>query len=504
MSSELGTLLARAVDELSTDGPMDELRAAGLRRIVRRRRVERHSVESVAAVAAAGVVGTAAWFGLDRLSPPPPAHDPTPSVTATPTPTPSATPAPEPTTAPTLAPAVAGVPSAFVAPPDLLEQTGPGWMLASYRPRYVPTDRDDVEQADDQVLHLVSPDGAHYAVVTLPVDPTVDILYWDAGAPRARVRQWTEDERLLMTLTPATSTGWLDLRTGTVTLDGPDFNPTGEFLAVLPDGTELWSENKDYDENIDEDPNPGEEIYAVAPGAQPRLLASDADWRYHLSLDPGAERFAILDAEGVAITSVADGTQQHISLGRPAAECDLVSWLDRTGVLAACRTTTGGTRLLDNAPALYRVDTGDSTVTLVHSFVAGEPIPAFPGAGSYVRDGVVVFASVPVTADTTLDVGAASIGLTMWTADGLSSLPGVPADMSTARTRVRGDVIYVDTRGWAGLPPSADGPVAGSVVAIDTLSGSTTELSSPGRPQDGVARWLGDDLTWWVAGASGG
>lgn len=499
MSSELGTLLARAVDELSTDGPMDELRAAGLRRIVRRRRAQRQSVQSVAGVAAAGVVGTAVWFGLDRAETAPPAHDPTPSVSVTPTPSESSSPTPSATVVATLAPDVAGVPSAFVAPPDLLEQTGPGWMLASYRPRYAPTGDESAERADDQVVHLVSPDGTHYAVATLPLDPTVRILHWDAGAQRARVQLWTDES--ITTHTPAT-TGWLDLRTGTVTLDGPAFNPTGTYLTVLPDGTELWSEDQDFDADTTEDPNPGAEVYAVAPGGQPRLLDANAFWGYPLSLDPGAERFATLDGDGLEITTIADATQQHIGLDRPIDECDVIGWLDDTGVLIACRTSTGGTRLLDNEPALYRVDTGDSTTTLLHRFVAGEPFPAFSGAGSYVRDGVVVFASIPLTADTDLGFAISSRGLAMWSADGISPLPGVPSDMSDASTQVRGDVVYVDTRGWGGLGPNGNGTVAGSVLAIDTVSGTVTELSSPGRPQDGVARWLGGDLSWWVADAS--
>lgn len=90
MSSELDALLARAAGEIEgSTSPLGGTALAQVRRRVHRRRVVRHVGESVAGVAAAGVVGTAVWLGSDRAPTPPASPAPTvtsPAPTADPTP----------------------------------------------------------------------------------------------------------------------------------------------------------------------------------------------------------------------------------------------------------------------------------------------------------------------------------------------------------------------------------------------------------------------------------
>ena len=118
--NELGELLGEAAEELSPTETLDDLGFARMVRSVRRRRVQRHTVESVVGVAAAGVVGTAAWAGL-KYTAPAPADTPAPSVSATPTESPAVLPVPPTFGQVTAAPATAAT----------IADARAGWVLAS-------------------------------------------------------------------------------------------------------------------------------------------------------------------------------------------------------------------------------------------------------------------------------------------------------------------------------------------------------------------------------------
>ncbi|WP_456845190.1 hypothetical protein, partial [Cellulomonas sp. P5_C6] len=233
MSADLRTLLGQAAEELSTDGPMDQLRAAGLRRIVRRRRAQRHTAESVAGVAAAGVVGAAAWFGVEHVSPPPPAHHPSPTVTSTPSPSPSPSSTPSPTLVMTSSP---GLPPMAPLPDGLLEATTPGWVLAQSRPSYGPQDGVSGEGTDvADVVYLVSPQGGRYRVLDRPLSAGLALLHWRAGEARALVLEYADGSRSSADSRPA----WLDLRDGSTTpVEGVGALP--ELVTMTVDGTTVW------------------------------------------------------------------------------------------------------------------------------------------------------------------------------------------------------------------------------------------------------------------------
>ena len=125
-----GALLGRAAEELSTDGPLDDLRAAGLRRVCGAAACSGTPSSPWPGSPPRAWSATAAWFGVNRgsgsrrrrrrrrrrapaLTPSEPRRRPSPVVAA---------------------PTVPGVPPADARrPPGSLEQTTPGWVLAIYR-----------------------------------------------------------------------------------------------------------------------------------------------------------------------------------------------------------------------------------------------------------------------------------------------------------------------------------------------------------------------------------
>ncbi|UZN02108.1 hypothetical protein [Cellulomonas sp. S1-8] len=99
MAGDLEDLMARAaVDVEASVAPVPTETLSRLRGVVRRRRLRRHAVESVGALAVVGAVAVAAVLGGQHD--PLPAVDPTPaptvSVTPSPTPSPTSTPSPSP------------------------------------------------------------------------------------------------------------------------------------------------------------------------------------------------------------------------------------------------------------------------------------------------------------------------------------------------------------------------------------------------------------------------
>ncbi|GIG19741.1 hypothetical protein Cch01nite_04650 [Cellulomonas chitinilytica] len=104
MDSDLDALLARGAGDLERQVPAMADRAFGsVRGAVRRRRVRRHAVESVAAVAGVAAVGVVAWLGAAHGTPAP-AHTPSVTSSTSPSATPSSSPSATSSTAPPTAP----------------------------------------------------------------------------------------------------------------------------------------------------------------------------------------------------------------------------------------------------------------------------------------------------------------------------------------------------------------------------------------------------------------
>src|SRR5690606_10277129 len=142
---------------------------------VRRRRVVRRTLQTLAVVPIVAGVAAGAYLGLGALqSPTPPAQ------------TDVVVPAPEPgelergdlVTEP-------GLPPFHEAPANLRAYVGAGWDALTYRPLGA-----DDGAPDAHTVLLASPDGALVRTADLPPELEVSFVHWDAASERARVT-WT-------------------------------------------------------------------------------------------------------------------------------------------------------------------------------------------------------------------------------------------------------------------------------------------------------------------------
>jgi len=132
------------------------------------------------------------------------------------------------------------LPAAQSAPTGLLEQTGPGWSLQTYRPQVEPVTTvfgiTPGSAAQVQVVYLVSPQGQRYQLLEL--DPAVPVLVesWTSGEATAIVRQCDP-----LDCDPAAAAQILDLLTGTLT---PVTGVRPEFRvgATLPGSVRWWQD----------------------------------------------------------------------------------------------------------------------------------------------------------------------------------------------------------------------------------------------------------------------
>jgi hypothetical protein len=284
---------------------------------VRRRRIARHSVETVSGVAAVGVLAWAATT-LPHVRHDPPPAVPTPTTTtpgpsvppASPVPTPAPTPAPTPVVEP-------GRPPYLPAPDGLLAETGPGWVLSTYQ------DRDTEENpVGAQDVFLTSPRAATYRVLRLdPTVPDVVVQSWSAGSSQAVVV--VDDEG-------GHWRGTLDLTTGEVVRGTLRGSGALRLLGTRADGTELWGASSDE-----------QEVWSHASDGTEHLLAStDAELG---AVDPSGQRVLTLPEAGggaentVAVLDLSSGrTTSLVASPSTTTACHPDGWLDAANVVAHC------------------------------------------------------------------------------------------------------------------------------------------------------------------------
>lgn len=193
--SQLHTILAdfeRGAEASQAKRTAGDLRAHAIVTSVRRRHRARMLGSVAAASAAALVVTGTVWAVLGRSDAEPAVPTPTPSASAPLQPSPSASPSPSPQLS---MPAFAGtvtvdehLPSALPITPEVWNEAGPGWVLATYRETLYLFD--DATQSEDytygpQVAYLVSPDGARYELTSVAGEDGVAIVAWDPQASAA-------------------------------------------------------------------------------------------------------------------------------------------------------------------------------------------------------------------------------------------------------------------------------------------------------------------------------
>jgi|GEM_PF-1681997 len=455
MTNDLSTVLGRAVDELSPTGAPDDLVLARILRGTRRRRVQRHTVESVVGVAAAGVVGTAAWAGL-RFTAPPPAVTPTQSATpsptasasASPSASPSVSPSGQPTTPPPV-PASFGQPSSVPVTPAILAGAKAGWMLAMYAPMYDSSAVSDVVASGQTVLYLVSPVGDFYRLFDVPEGDQGSywLIHWTAGQDRALVAM------------PDTTYRWLDLRTGG--LSPVDNVPAGhQFVGVDARGRTIWQA---YDA--------AGTVRATAPdGTFTDLVTGLAPLSGPLS--PGRD----MVSSGSGIVDLGTDGARYFSTTN--GSCEPVGWLSESEIVIACTHPSTGRQLFSttfttainwDAPVV-------PPVPLQFDGIAGDSVTAV----SPLDDGRLVVSGADAA---TGDVG-------VWMVDG-STVSEVwrGSPLQSIDTQVVGTTLFVRTS-------ADDTPL--EVIAYDLTTGSPTVMV-PAPTESGVEYGLS---VWWWQGVT--
>lgn len=477
MTRDISELLADAVEERAR--ALADLRpspaAFALTRVrIRRRRIVRHSVQTGVGLAASGVVVAGVWFGthLDRL-PAPPSQTPSTSVPPSPTTSASTTTAPTTTTTPTGSLIVTpGLPSAFPAPDGLFAATEPGWVLTVYRS--APADAAGPDAAAHAVI-AIAPDGTRYRLADLPADQNVELLDWQAGDRRARISYgpWGVDGGF---------TGWLDLRTGTLTQDEPSLPADRWYEARLDDGTDLWSTNLT---------SGSVELWAVAASGQARLVGQLGDHWTEPRVSPSQTRVAALadTADRVVVLDVASGARSTLDLAVPAGECALLGWLDDDALLVSCVDHTGPDPIVQRHPRLARVDVDTGATAQVAALGVGQPFALSGAVGVTVEPGVVAFPALTLDAEVPIaDVCPDSVW--EWSADGLRQV-ATPKGSDMFRLAAAGGDLYVATSSGC-----TDGTAPPQVQRVAD-DGSTSVLGPAPEPLVGVETRT--SLSWVVA-----
>ncbi len=475
-----------AADESRLTGV--DLTAGELRAVVgrtRRRRAIRHTVTTLVALPAVGLVGAAVWFGLGQLERPEPAVSPAPSPTEeapTPGPSPSSspTPSPDPTPGDVL-------PEAEALPEGWLDLVEPGWALSSMRPSRFAAD--DSRVTAGSAVYLSSPDGGLYLVSRLPDDVLLEVVRWEVGEPRALVRQIDVDENGQPAWTDVT---WALLDIGTGTLEGlgagwgsGPLGNAGHYLGLTADGRHLFRE---YAVEAEDNALVG----WTASGEVSVLAELPGGWSWPGTLDPSGRRLAyIADDDGRTIGTLDTGDPSAATpvLDLPDKRCDLVAWFDAESLLALCENADrryGPVVDPDAEPGYYRFDAVTGEVELVLAITEGVPVVQ-SGGGAHLSDGEVVLNALDNGGPEGYD--PSSVGVYAW--DGaefrlLYQPDGAAFETFDVRAET-GEVFLVSNLAF-------DTP-AGWLRVLDPAGGSPRVLM-PGLQDGADADWLDLDFSW--------
>ena len=263
---------------------------------------------------------------------------------ATPTASPSTAASASPTTSPTATPIVAAftggvtpgevtidptLPDALPLPEGIWEQTGPGWVLATYRPSYTTWHEyevtSEVPESAKFVIYLMSPEGQRYQVLELDSDRSITLLSWTAGESRAIVEEQVGPGGGVWEV----AYEYLDLTTGEAT----PFQAPSSWLVVkvaTSDSVRIWGDqaaNMGYIEREGE-------FTPLAEGWLPagQALSPDGEWIavHGIGIEGGGLPVPI----GAARISTGEITSfpELDSLGY----CSFHGWADSGALLVSC------------------------------------------------------------------------------------------------------------------------------------------------------------------------
>jgi len=394
-------------------GEFGDTERVGMRSRIRRGRAIRTARTACVAVVAVGILGAGGWGLRDLFERPDIANPPEPSASVSPTSssTPSMTPSPEPSTGPDgralpgFVTKAVGLPDALPLPDGLLEQTGPGWVLATYAPEYFAagssTATTDVITAE--VLYLIDPSGTRYQVLELDTATTVHpanttsigtrLLSWEPGSTTALVQQDVITRDSQMSGSVPGDPARLDLVTGALS---PAFAAPGPDYVYLTsaNGRHLWA--KSYD--------------AKGTTFDDALVVTDAAGRHNVNVGEIIEQVQVspegnLAIAGKRVVDLDTGAIVGTLAGQTASGwCEPVSWWTADSILALCHDRdplSADTSYLEMNPRLVsftlsQLATGRGTV--VRTLALGDVEP-WSLMSTFVADRVVAFAG------TALDTG---------------------------------------------------------------------------------------------------
>lgn len=180
-----------------------DLRGRRVRSAIRsKRRTRTVGIVAASTIAALGVTGTAwAVMTRDNVAPAIPTLTPSPTVSAPSAPSPTATPSPEvELTMPEFAGTVTvneHLPSALPITPEVWNEAGPGWVLASYQESWVTWDEaswSEIPGVGLQAIYLIDPTGNRYELTTADPSVQLSIVSWSPLDAEALAIASTGDE----------------------------------------------------------------------------------------------------------------------------------------------------------------------------------------------------------------------------------------------------------------------------------------------------------------------
>lgn len=229
LTSLLSTELAYNAS-LARDGFLPSTLLEGARRGARRKRRTRTSLQAFGCVALATLIGGAAWLLLGQKEEPHPGVNPMPSVSPTASPAVSPTPSPQ---------DISGLYSAdeFGLPvfPDgdsrVLDDVGPGWVLAQY-----------VGVMPREYIDPVTRNAGLYLI-----DPTGEVYSLGQVGDAQATLMWRRDRNEVVFSDSNGSTFVYDFETRTSTLVDPEDRPLS-YRGTTDDGREVYfTSDGEYD-----------------------------------------------------------------------------------------------------------------------------------------------------------------------------------------------------------------------------------------------------------------
>ncbi|HLT82951.1 MAG TPA: hypothetical protein VKZ83_01850 [Phototrophicaceae bacterium] len=456
---------------------------------VRRRRTARHVLRAAVAVPVAAGIGAAVWFALGAGPSEAPVATPPPAPTMTEAPPPPE-PSPETSASPEVEdePAAAdegtrtevevpGLPPYLETDEDVLALAAPGWALAAYQ--VADPDRDGF--AVPRTIFLVGPGGERFRVVDVPEVELLEIHYWRAGEPRARVTFGSYVDRFEGT----SSTGWLDLSSGELVADD---GVQGSFVGLGPGGAEVW-----FDAG-------SASVVLVEDGRRREVPLEGAD--EGATLSPGGTHVAAVRPGASPVIVVADlDSGETTTTALPQDRCVLAGWLDEVSLLVQCMTDNedGSPRFTERTEQRVTVLGTGQGVELAGTALADHEV--WP-SGQWLEDGAVLVKlreRAALESDPGLEACGPTVGV--WRDGALVEVPpfGPDARGSVGAVAAHGGLAFL---GGELRCTFGEDPPTGELLRLEPRTGELVTLLpviEQGGDEDEAGRRAGLVSSWVLA-----